>query len=162
MGPPEEGFVKQQLRAFVRPLGLMVLAGIASASLIYGQARDTGSVFGSIADTQEAVVPGAVVTLTNTATGAVRKATADASGGYVFSLLPVGSYNLTVEQTGFRKYERRNILLQANENIQVDASLDVGNVQETVTVEARRRQVDTRSRHAEPHRRLQTHRGACR
>jgi hypothetical protein len=60
-------------------------------------------------------------------------------------LLPVGSYTLTVEQPGFRKYERRGILLQANENIRVDASLEVGNVQETVTVEAQVATVDTRS-----------------
>jgi hypothetical protein len=123
----------------------MVLAGVASASLIYGQARDTGSVFGSIADSQEAVVPGAAVTLTNTAMGTVRKVEADASGGFVFTLLPVGAYSLTVEHPGFRKYERRGILLQANENIRVDARLDVGNVQETVTVDAVAAAVDTRS-----------------
>ena len=57
----------------------------------------------------------------------------------------MGSYSLTVEQPGFRKYERRGILLQANENIRVDATLDVGNVQETVTVDARAATVDTRS-----------------
>jgi len=57
----------------------------------------------------------------------------------------VGSYTLGVEHTGFRKYERRNILLQANENVGVQVALDVGNVQETVTVEATTGQVDTRS-----------------
>src|SRR4030095_12219764 len=60
-------------------------------------------------------------------------------------LLPVGVYSLTVEQTGFRKYERPNIRLQANENVQADAAMQVGNVQETVTVEAQASQVDTRS-----------------
>jgi hypothetical protein len=115
------------------------------AGLLHGQARDTGSVFGTISDSQAAVVPGAAVTLTNTATGAVRKAAADANGGFVFTLLPVGSYSLTVEQPGFRKYERQGILLQTNENIRVDAALDVGNVQETVTVNAAVATVDTRS-----------------
>src|SRR4029450_931120 len=114
----------------VTRLGMFVFAGVAAVTLAYSQARDTGSVFGSITDTQQAVVPGASVTLTNPATGAVRKASADASGGFVFTLLPGGAYSLTVEHSGFRKSERRGILLQANENIRVDTILDVGNVQE--------------------------------
>src|SRR6476659_5130794 len=112
---------------------------------VFGQARDTASLFGTITDAQAAVVPGARVTITNPATGLTRNAVADSSGGFLFPLLPVGSYNLVAEQTGFKKYERRNILLQANENVGVDVTLDVGNVQETVTVEASTGQVDTRS-----------------
>jgi hypothetical protein len=60
-------------------------------------------------------------------------------------LLPVGDYNLTVEQPGFHKYERRGIRLQANENIRVDVGLEVGNVTEAVTVTSSAAQVDTRS-----------------
>lgn len=111
----------------------------------FGQARDTASLFGSVTDAQGATVPGARVTITNAATGLTRTGTTDTGGGFVFSLLPVGSYSLSVEQTGFRKYERRNILLQTNENVRVDAALEVGNVQEAVTVEALATQVDTRS-----------------
>src|SRR5438094_725194 len=83
----------------------------------FAQARDTASVFGTITDSQGAVVPAARVTITNTATSLSRNTVTDGSGGFAFPLLPVGSYNLTVEQTGFRKYERRNILLQTNENV---------------------------------------------
>jgi hypothetical protein len=123
---------------------------VAVASLIFvpdralGQARDTASLFGTVNDPQAAVVPGARVTVTNTATGLSRTTVTDTSGGFVFPLLPVGTYNLSVEQAGFRKYDRRGILLQANENVRVDAPLDVGNVQETVTVEALASTVDTR------------------
>jgi hypothetical protein len=118
---------------------------ILSPDRAFSQARDTASMFGTITDAQTAVVPGARVTITNTATGLSRNTVTDNSGGFVFPLLPVGSYNLVVEQTGFRKYERTGILLQANENVGVDVALDVGNVQETVTVEASSGQVDTRS-----------------
>ncbi len=118
---------------------------IAQPQPAFSQARDTASLFGAIADAQGAVIPGARVTITNTATGLSRSAATDSSGGFVFPLLPVGSYNLSVEHTGFRKYERRNILLQANENVNVAAALELGNVQETVTVEASAAQVDTRS-----------------
>src|SRR5437773_2685907 len=96
------------------------------------QVRDTASLFGTITDSQSAVVPGATVTINNAATGVSRSVVTDNSGGYVFSLLPVGSYHLAVERPGFRKYEHRNILLQANENVRVDAALEIGNVQETV------------------------------
>ena len=111
----------------------------------FGQARDTASLFGSVTDAQAAVIPGARVTVNNEATGLSRSTLTDGSGGFVFALLPVGSYGVSVEQAGFRKYERRNILLQANENVRVDLSLEVGNVQETVNVEAAAAQVDTRS-----------------
>src|SRR5262245_22834317 len=111
----------------------------------FSQARDTGSLFGAITDAQAARVPGAHVTITNPATGLSRTATTDASGGYVFTLLPVGNYSLAVEQSGFRKFERRGIVVQANENVRVDVGLEVGNVQETVTVEALASAVDTRA-----------------
>lgn len=126
---------------------LLPVLSIIAASFFtaFPQARDTASLFGSVADSQAAMIPGARVTLTNTATGLIRNTITDASGGYVFSLLPVGSYNLAVEQTGFRKNERRGIVLQANENVRVDVSLDVGNVQETVTVEGLASTVETRA-----------------
>src|SRR5688572_26755381 len=114
-------------------------------TIAFGQVRDTASLFGTITDAQSAVIPGASVNITNIATGQTRTSLTDDSGGYVFSLLPVGSYNLTVEQPGFKKNERRNILLQANENIRLDVALDIGNVSETVTVEAATLQVDSRS-----------------
>jgi hypothetical protein len=127
-------------RFFVTALMIVCVAGTA-----FPQARDTASIFGSVTDSQAAMVPGAAVTLTNPDTGLTRTATTDASGGFVFPLLPVGSYMLIVEQAGFRKSERRGILVQANENIRVDVSLDVGNVQETVTVDAQASVIDTRA-----------------
>ncbi len=121
-------------------LVFLSLCGAAMA-----QVRDTASVFGTVTDAQAALVPGAKIVISNSATGATRSATTDASGAYVFALLPVGIYNFTVEQSGFRKYERRSVQLQANENIRLDVALEVGNVSETVSVEASSAQVDTRS-----------------
>src|SRR3954468_3719181 len=92
------------------------------------QVRDTASLFGTVSDPQSAVVTSAKVSITNPSTGFSRSAATDSSGGFVFPLLPVGTYNLAVEQQGFHKYERRNILLQANETIRVDVALEVGNI----------------------------------
>ena len=131
----------RQLVVFASLLGLL----ISSARPVFGQARDTASLSGTVTDTQSAVVPGARVTAINRATGLTRSVTTDSAGAFTLPLLPVGSYTLTVEQAGFRKYERPSILLQANENIQADAIMQVGSVQETVTVDAQASQVDTRS-----------------
>jgi hypothetical protein len=125
----------------VGTLSLLLLLPICA----FGQARDTASLFGTVTDSQGAVIPGAQINVLNPATGLSRTTTSDAGGAFTFSLLPVGVYTLTVEQTGFRKYERPNVRLQANENVQADATMQVGNVQETVTVQAEASQVDTRS-----------------
>ena len=87
------------------------------------QVRDTASLFGIVSDPQGSVVMSAKVSIVSAATGLSRSSVTDASGGFAFPLLPVGAYSLSVEQPGFRKYERRDILLQANENIRVDVGL---------------------------------------
>src|SRR5262245_16291357 len=92
------------------------------SSVAFSQVRDTGSIFGTITDSQGALIPGVTVTVTSAGTGLNRAIESDSSGGFLFPLLPVGSYNLSVEHSGFRKYERRGILLQTNENVRVDVS----------------------------------------
>ena len=99
---------------------------LASVSA-YSQAVN-GTLVGTVTDSQGAAVSGAKVTITNPATGTNRGSATDGGGGFVFALLPVGVYNLNVEQTGFRKFQRNNIRLQTNENIQADATLDLGSV----------------------------------
>ena len=81
------------IRAFVQ----VALVGVFAA-VSFGQVRDTASIFGTVTDAQAAVVPGANVVLTNTGTGQTRTVSTDASGGYSFPLLPVGTYTATVEQ----------------------------------------------------------------
>ena len=121
---------------------LMVLC--LSATVLSAQVRDTGAILGVIHDPQGSVVPGAAVALVNAGNGQVRKMTANQSGEYLFSLLPVGSYDLTVEQQGFQKYEQKGIILQANENLKVDVSLAIGDSKTVVEVNAAANQVETR------------------
>ena len=127
-------------------LPLLVLVALSNLpQLAFGQARDTAALSGVVLDAQGAAVPLAKITVTSLATAAARTVVTDQSGGYLFSLLPVGVYNLTVELAGFRKFQRTNIILQANENVRADATLDVGDVAESVTVESNATQVDTRA-----------------
>src|SRR5262249_15778105 len=112
---------------------------------VFGQTRDTAAIFGGVSDSQGAAIPGASVTLTSTATGQVRKVKADESGQYLFPSLPIGSYSLAVEQPAFKRYQRTGILLQANENVKVDITLEVGDIKTTVSVDAPASQVEVRS-----------------
>lgn len=133
------------MRSWTYCFCLTLVSGTFFTSNLYSQARDTGSILGRVADAQSAVIPGAKISLTSAATGQVRSATTDSSGGYLFSLLPVGSYTLSVEVAGFRRNERRGISLAANENIQLDINLEVGSTSESVTVDAAAAAVDTRA-----------------
>ncbi len=112
-------------------------------ALACAQTRDTAALVGNIVDTQGASIVGAAVTLTNVATGQARTTNSDSSGRYQFNLLPVGAYQLVAEQPSFRRYERRGITFQANENLKIDVVLEIGDVKSTVTVDAAANQVET-------------------
>jgi hypothetical protein len=109
------------------------------------QTRDTAAIFGRIADAQGAIIPGVKVRLVSVSTNQTREVVANQSGEYLFNLLPVGSYALIAEQPAFRRYERTGIVLQANDNIKVDISLDVGDVTTSVKVDETGSPVEVRS-----------------
>lgn len=92
-----------------------------------------GVVTGAVQDPSKAIVPHATVTLTNTATGAARSATANDAGLYYFGSLQVGPYHLTVEAPGFAKWET-DFTLQAGQTITVNPTMSVGAVQSTIDV----------------------------
>src|SRR5437867_2952484 len=95
-----------------------------------------GSVVGTVTDQTGAVVPGAMVTMTNVQTGQSREAISDDGGN--FSILNVleGTYDLSVKLTGFRNYLEKGIAVSINTVRRVNVNLQVGQVTETVTVEA--------------------------
>jgi outer membrane receptor protein involved in Fe transport len=118
-------------------VGVLVLTCVSLAQNVYG------SLTGSVLDPSGASIPGASVVATNTGTGARFSVTSNADGLYTLPALPVGVYDLNVESAGFQHFHVRNIRLQVNETIRVDATLTVGTSTETVTVEASAVVVDT-------------------
>ena len=126
--------------AFLLAMGLFCLPQTAP-----GQARDTAGISGTVSDPQGAVIPDTTVTVTNVGTGQSREVQTDASGGFVFALLAVGTYTVRVESEGFQRYEQTGVLLQVGENVRVDVGLEVGDVLTTITVEAMGAQVESRS-----------------
>ena len=88
---------------------------------------------------------GATVTATNTQTGVRAVVQTDRSGFYSFSDLPVGTYDLDVEQKGFKTFRQTRVVIDANSAIKIDVKLELGEVTERVTVESQAVHVETQS-----------------
>ncbi len=94
----------------------------------------TASITGKVTDPSGAAVPGAKVTATDTERGTKYTGTANSDGFYVLSNLPVGTYDLKIENAGFQTAAQSNIVLQLNQVARIDVGLQVGNVTTTVEV----------------------------
>ena len=104
-----------------------------------------GRILGRVADPTGAVLGGVKVTAINEATGVVRDATTAESGDYVFPDLPVGTYTLNYELTGFKKDVRKSISLDVNQVITLNMTMQLGAAQEIVDVTSEAPLVDTTS-----------------
>lgn len=118
------------MRSSLVGVGLLLLS-----FALLGQ-NDRGTITGQVKDQGGGVVPGAAVTATNTASGAQSKAATTDTGNYTIPALPAGTYSVTVEMKGFKKFVQDNVLIQVAATARVDASLEVGAATETVTVTA--------------------------
>jgi len=127
-------------------LALCVLVSLCICASIVSAQEITGSIVGTVTDSKGGVVPNAKVTITNTDQQVVvRTLTADDRGEYAAPLLPVGRYSVTAEIAGFKKVTQSGVVLNVNDKLAVNFSLEVGTVNETVSVEANPLQVDTQS-----------------
>jgi hypothetical protein len=122
------------MRRLISVVLLLFTAGLAPA-LAQSQAAN-GTIEGTIVDSSAALLPGVTVVVHNTETGAQRVVVTNASGVYRAVLLPLGTYRLTAELTGFKKYERTGITVGAGQTAVIDVTLGVGDVSEVVSVTA--------------------------
>src|ERR1700677_3239198 len=124
--------VAQYIRTLICCAGLVWLSVLLCGTL---RAQNSyGSNVGTITDNSGAVVAGAAVTLTNIDTGDRRTATTNASGDYQFVNLPPGNYKVDVSATGFKHFTRTNVLVLVQGSTRVDATLELGDVNQTVEV----------------------------
>ena len=103
------------------------------------------TISGVVTDAQSAVISGVNVTAVETATGARFSAKTNEAGFYSIPNLPIGTYSLTMERQGFRRYVRENIALSTSEVLGLDAHLELGAVSETVDVTAEAPLVESRT-----------------
>ena len=122
-----------------------ILAGILVALLSAAWAGTTGSIAGIITDPTGAVIPGARLTVTNTAQGIQRKAIADSKGAYAFPSLPVGEYRLRAEAQGFKPQNRTDLMIDIDRVVEIDLSLELAEKVEAVNVTESPTQVETES-----------------
>jgi hypothetical protein len=108
-------------------------------------AQATAELNGRVTDESGAVLPGVTVTATQTDTGFTRTVVTDESGSWIMPNLPTGPYKLDASLQGFKSYLQTGIVLQVGAAPTINASLGVGNLEETVSVEAAAPLVDVRS-----------------
>src|SRR6202012_5660028 len=110
-------------------LGLASLALALFALALPGNLRaqsGTTSLRGTVTDKTGATVSGANVSLTNAAQAIQRQTQTSNTGAYEFNALPPGSYVLSIEMTGFRRYERKNLQLLVDSPSPADVTPDIG------------------------------------
>ncbi len=107
---------------------LLSISGIAQIN--------TASLTGQVLDATGAAAAGAKVSAKNNATNVMKSVTTDDGGSYIFVNLPIGSYTVSVELKGFKKIVREQITLEVAQKARLDFSLQVGEVEETITVES--------------------------
>ncbi len=109
---------------------------LLAASLLWGQGSSLGTLTGVVFDSSGAPVLGAQVTARNVDTNISREVVSEAAGNYVVPSLPAGTYELKFSMTGFQTLIVRDVKLDTSATKRVDATLRVGQITETVDVEA--------------------------
>jgi len=110
---------------------LLLLSSLTTAPLL---AQATATITGTVRDSSGAVVPSATIAVNNLSTGAMRSVQANAVGDYLVPNLAIGDYEVDAEASGFKRFVRRPITLNVDQTVRVDATLDAGDVSESVTV----------------------------
>lgn len=121
---------------------LVVALVVATAGSYAGAQTFTGGVRGAVKDAN-GVIPGVSVQLINEATGQARDAVSNESGEYNFAAVPPGIYSIKATLTGFKTYENKGVRVAAQQFITLDVMLEVGTLQETITVTGAAPVIDT-------------------
>jgi hypothetical protein len=109
-------------------------------------AQDTASITGTVADPSGAAIPNAQVSVSSADKGIKQTASSNGSGDFLFSALPIGSYDLTVTAPGFKKYQANGIVLRVAQKARVNVAMQVGTESTEVTVQGTNvAQVETQS-----------------
>src|SRR5215831_12873696 len=120
----------------------LLIASLCLTVPLFGQ-KITGTIRGIVTDPTGAVVPNAQVTVKNIATAEERSATSNSAGEYSIPELTPGTYDVTIKGPNFKEYVAKGVELNVSSTTTINASLQLGNATEQVTVEANAVQVET-------------------
>lgn len=143
------GTFDRSRRCASRSMKSLAIVTFLLGALVFGPAlplraqQATAVITGTVRDASGAVVVDAKVTLRNSQTNIARSLESDRDGNYLFTLVPIGSYEVSVEHQGYDKYVRRGITLVINQNARLDVALKIGTTSQVVEVTGDVGQVDT-------------------
>lgn len=123
-------------------VALYLFAPVATPALAQ---EITGTISGTVVDQSGGATPGVTVTVRNTGTNASLSLVTNERGAYVFPLLQVGTYEVTAELTGFKRFVRSSLELNVNDRLRIDITLEAGTIDETVTVVGQTPLIQTQS-----------------
>ncbi|KAA6460987.1 carboxypeptidase regulatory-like domain-containing protein [Acidobacteria bacterium AB60] len=123
----------------------LVLLALFVSGLCLSASAQQATVVGTITDPSGAAVPNVTVTVTNLESGVARTVQTNDAGQYVAPDLNIGHYSLKAQANGFKAVEQKNVNLQVGDRARIDFQMQVGEVQETVTVESDAVRVQTDS-----------------
>jgi len=122
--------VRSLIKILTNTSGFLLLTMTAFAQ------TDRGTITGTIADQQSSFIPNAIVIAINMETGVKYETVSTSTGNYMLASLPVGTYELSVEASGFKKHLQKDISVKLLQTSRIDVVLQVGAASESVTVTA--------------------------
>ncbi|MDQ1474222.1 MAG: hypothetical protein QOJ99_5702 [Bryobacterales bacterium] len=123
---------------------LFAAAAALSAPQAFAQAVAVGEINGTVTDSTGQILIGAQVKATETDKGQLHSGTTDTTGRYSFPNLPTGPYRLEVSAQGFKSYVRNGLVLQVGNTIEVNVTMQIGSVAESIEVTANAAMVETK------------------
>src|SRR5262249_30938366 len=123
---PRQG---RMLFLFRRPPGMkkiimaMIVCAVVGLAPRADAQQTTGSITGRILDAQNAAVPGVTVTAKNPQTGFTRSDVSDSEGVYRLTALPVGTYDVTAELSGFNKVENKGLIVNVGQSLEIGMTM---------------------------------------
>ncbi len=127
----------RRVALFAAPLLLVSLARQAEGQVLYG------SIVGNVTDASKASIPDAKVRLVQVETNLSHEITTNQSGAYIYNDAPAGTYQVVISKDGFQTFTARNIVVQTNSVVRVDAALNIGTANQSIEVTAEAAQLQT-------------------
>src|SRR6185312_8294669 len=122
---------------------LVLSALLCTTTNAFGQGTDLGTVRGVVTDSAGAVIPGAAVTITDTATGAVRQTTTNGQGNYEMFGLKSGTYTVTITASGMSELQIKDVIIRGSDVASADGQLKISQGSQSVTVSSEAVSIDT-------------------
>ena len=127
---------------FLRRMLAATILTILAAGPAYAQA--VGQIHGKVTDNTGAIMPGVTVTVAGSGLQQPLVAVTTQSGTYSFPVVPIGTYSVTFELSGFKKVTREGVMLTSGFDASIDMKMEIGKVEEAVTVVSESPLVDTK------------------